>query len=159
VHNSTCHTTSECQEIKKLTKQFCEKMQQQCQDGVPSRQREGKQKVAENDDGLEFHDAKRALKAIYDNFDSKSSDNEHRKAPHVMFRGSWNITSWRVVKTLRREIAAAALAPRVALHIRWMETPIRFDASDYPKSMVGAGQPSSPCLSPQPSPTSNCTTS
>jgi hypothetical protein len=28
VHNSTCHTTLECQEIKKLTKQFCEKMQQ-----------------------------------------------------------------------------------------------------------------------------------
>jgi hypothetical protein len=26
VHNSTRHSTSECQEIKKLTEQFCEKM-------------------------------------------------------------------------------------------------------------------------------------
>jgi hypothetical protein len=26
VHNSTHHTTSECQEIKKLTEQFCDKM-------------------------------------------------------------------------------------------------------------------------------------
>jgi hypothetical protein len=37
-----CHTVSECREIKKLTEQLREKMQQQCQDGVPSRQREGK---------------------------------------------------------------------------------------------------------------------
>jgi hypothetical protein len=45
VHNSTRHTASECQEIKKLTEQFCEKMQQQRQDDAPSHQREGKQKV------------------------------------------------------------------------------------------------------------------
>jgi hypothetical protein len=45
VHNSTGHTVSECREIKKLTKQFRDKMQQQRQDGVPSHQREGKQKL------------------------------------------------------------------------------------------------------------------
>jgi hypothetical protein len=45
VHNSTCHIASKCQEIKKLAEQFHEKMQQQRQDGAPSRQREGKQKV------------------------------------------------------------------------------------------------------------------
>jgi hypothetical protein len=45
VHNSTRHTASECREIKKLEEQFCEKMQQQRQDGAPSRQWEGKQKV------------------------------------------------------------------------------------------------------------------
>jgi transketolase len=27
VHNSTCHTAAECQEIKKLTEQFRERMQ------------------------------------------------------------------------------------------------------------------------------------
>jgi hypothetical protein len=32
VHNSICHTASECREIKKLMEQFCEKMQQQRQD-------------------------------------------------------------------------------------------------------------------------------
>jgi hypothetical protein len=42
VHNSMRHTTSECREIKKLMEQFRKKMQQQRQDGAPSRQREGK---------------------------------------------------------------------------------------------------------------------
>jgi hypothetical protein len=45
VHNSTLHSASECREIKKLMEQFCEKMQQQRQDGMPSPQWEGKQKV------------------------------------------------------------------------------------------------------------------
>jgi hypothetical protein len=86
VHNSTCHTTSECQEIKKLTEQFCEKMQQQQhQDGAPSYQRRGKQKVhMEKDEELEFQDAKRALKAVYGNSDSESSDNECSRTLHVM---------------------------------------------------------------------------
>jgi hypothetical protein len=52
VHNSMHHTASECQEIKKLTEQFREKMQQQPrQDGVPSR----KQKVdKEKGEEMEF---------------------------------------------------------------------------------------------------------
>jgi hypothetical protein len=57
VHNSTRHTASECREIKKLTEQFHKKMQQQRQDGAPSRQREGKQKVdsqEEKDAEMEF---------------------------------------------------------------------------------------------------------
>jgi hypothetical protein len=49
VHNSTCHTTVECREIKKLAEQFHKKMQQQRQDGTPSRQQEGKQKVDSQD--------------------------------------------------------------------------------------------------------------
>jgi hypothetical protein len=42
VHNSMHLSASECWEIKKLTEQFREKVQQQRQDGVPSRQWEGK---------------------------------------------------------------------------------------------------------------------
>jgi hypothetical protein len=30
--------------------------------------------------------------------------------------------------------------PKAASHLKWMETPIGFDASDCPKSMAGAGQ-------------------
>jgi hypothetical protein len=89
---------------------------------------------------MEFQEAKRALKVVYSYSDSKSSDNEHRKMLHVMFGGSWAITSKRVVKTLRRVVAAAAPAPNVAPHRKWMETPIGFDSSDCPKSMAGAGQ-------------------
>jgi hypothetical protein len=141
VHNSTRHTASECWKIKKLAEQFCEKMQQQSrQDSAPSHQREGKQKVDKGKEKMEFQDAKRALKAVYGNSDSESRGNERRNTLHVMFGGSWDITSRRAIKTLRREIAAAALAPKAAPHCKWMETPIGFDASDCPKSMAGAGQ-------------------
>jgi hypothetical protein len=94
----------------------------------------------EKDIEMEFQDAKRALKAVYGHSDSESNDNEHRKTLHVMFRGSWAITSMRVIKTLRQEVAAAALALKAAPHHKWVETPIGFDSSDCPKSMAGAGQ-------------------
>jgi hypothetical protein len=42
VHNSTRHTASECREIKKLTEQFCDKMQERHQDDASFRQQEGK---------------------------------------------------------------------------------------------------------------------
>jgi hypothetical protein len=143
IHNSMRHTASECREIKKLAEQFREKMQQQSrQDGAPSRQREGKQKMGkrEEEEEMEFQDAKRALKAVYGNSDSESSGNERRKTLHVMFGGSWDITSRHVIKTLRHEIAAAAPAPKAAPDLKWMETPIGFDASDCLKNMAGAGQ-------------------
>jgi hypothetical protein len=94
----------------------------------------------EKDIEMEFQDAKRALKAVYGHSDSESNDNEHHKTLHVMFRGSWAITSMRVIKTLRREVAAAAPALKAAPHHKWVETPIGFDSSDCPKSMAGAGQ-------------------
>jgi hypothetical protein len=59
---------------------------------------------------------------------------------YVMFGGSWHITSRRIIKTLRREVAAAAPAPKAAPHHKWMETPISFNATDCHKSMAGAGQ-------------------
>jgi hypothetical protein len=117
--------------------------QQPRQDGTPSHQREGKQKInpqEEKDIEMEFQDAKRALKAIYGHSDSKSSDNERHKPFHVMFGGSWDITYWRIIKTLCREIAAAAPAPKAAPYRKWMETPIGFDTSGCPKSMVDVGQ-------------------
>jgi hypothetical protein len=88
----------------------------------------------------EFQDARRALKAVYGHSDSESSDNEHRKVLHVMFRGSWDITSRRIIKTLHREIAAVAPTPKAATHRKWVETLIRFDASNCPKSMAGDRQ-------------------
>jgi hypothetical protein len=83
VHNSTQHTTSECREIKKLTKQFHEKMQQQShQDGAPSHQWEGKQKADKGkEEEMEFQDAKRALKAVYGNSDSVGT--LKTRYPHV----------------------------------------------------------------------------
>jgi hypothetical protein len=63
-------------------KQFREKMQQQHQDGAPSRKRKGKRvdPQEEKDAEMEFQDAKRALMAVYGHSDTESSDNERRKA-------------------------------------------------------------------------------
>jgi hypothetical protein len=123
MHNFTRHTTAECREIKKLAEQFHEKMQQQRQDGGPSRQREGKQKVdsqEEKDAEMEFQDAKRLSMAT------------STLSPVA--------TSAARRSTSCSEVAAAAPAPKAAPHRKWVETPIGFDSSDCPKSMTGAGQ-------------------
>jgi hypothetical protein len=93
VHNSTRHSARECREIRKLVEQFREKQQQLCQEGAPSRQREGKQKMDPEEEKDE------EMKSVYGHSDSESSYNERRKTLHVMFGDSWDITSQRVVKT------------------------------------------------------------
>jgi hypothetical protein len=87
---------------------------------------------------MAFQDIKRALKAIYGHSDS--STDEHHKQLNIMFGGSWDITSRRVIKMLRRAVAVVAPAPRVVPHHNWMETSIGFNASDCPKNMAGAWQ-------------------
>jgi hypothetical protein len=77
--------------------------------------------VEDKDDGLGFQKAKMDLKAVYSHSNSESSDNEHRKMLYIMFRGSWDITSYRIIKNLRREVAAAAPAPKAMAHHKWME--------------------------------------
>jgi hypothetical protein len=77
---------------------------------------------------------------IYCHSASEAIDNECRKQLHVMYGGSWDIMSRCVISMLRRAVAATALVPRAAPHHQWMETSITFDASDYPKNMVGAGK-------------------
>jgi hypothetical protein len=65
VHNSRCHIAEECQEIKKL-------VEQPHHDGTPPYQREGKQHVAHtsnDEEEMEFQNAKRAIKVIYDHSD------------------------------------------------------------------------------------------
>jgi hypothetical protein len=145
VHNFTRHTAGECWEIKKLAEQYREqlKQQQQREDGAPSRQREGKQKVdpeEDKDDELRFQQAKMGLKAVYDHSDSESNDNEHRKTLYIMLGGSWDITYRCIIKTLCQEVTAAVPTPKAAPHHKWMETPIGFDASDCLMNMAGARQ-------------------
>jgi hypothetical protein len=106
---------------------------------------------------MEFQNAKRAIKVIYDHSDSEFNDNERRKQLHIIYGGSWDITSRSVVKTMRQAVAAAAPESRAAPHHKCMETLIVFNVSDCPKNMLGAD--SSRWSSPLPSPTSGCTTS
>jgi hypothetical protein len=57
-----------------------------------------------------------------------------------MYGGSWELTSWRDVKSLRREVLSATLGvPKAAPHQRWWSTTISFRASDCPDNMAGAG--------------------
>jgi hypothetical protein len=56
------------------------------------------EKMEDKEEKMEYQDAKRTLKAVYDH--SNSSTDEHHKVLHVMFGGSWDITSRRVIKTL-----------------------------------------------------------
>jgi hypothetical protein len=55
----------------------------------------------EDKDRMGFQKAKRDLRAVYDHSDSESSDNERRKMLYVMFGGSWDITSCRIIKNMR----------------------------------------------------------
>jgi hypothetical protein len=50
---------------------------------------------------MEFQNAKRAIKVVYGHSDSESSGNEHCKQLHIIYDGSWDITSKRAIKTLR----------------------------------------------------------
>jgi hypothetical protein len=84
----------------------------------------------DEEEEIEFQNTKRVIKVIYGHYDSESSDIEHRKQLHVMYGGSWDITSRCVIKTLHQVVAAAALAPRVVSHHKWMEMLIVFDAFD-----------------------------
>jgi hypothetical protein len=93
----------------------------------------------EKDEAMALQNAKREMKVVYGYFDSESSNNEHHKALHVVFGGFWDITARRIIKTLHREVAAAAPASKVAFHGKWMETSISIDASDCPKSMARDG--------------------
>jgi uncharacterized protein (DUF305 family) len=92
MHNSRHRSAEECREIKKLSGQFHKQQKQQSrQDGAPSHQWEGKQKVdleANKDEEMEFKNAKGALKAVYGHSESDSSTDEHRKMLHVMYGGS-----------------------------------------------------------------------
>jgi hypothetical protein len=45
----------------------------------------------DKDEAMEFQNAKRVLKDIYDHSDSDSSTNKRHKALHIMYGGSWDI--------------------------------------------------------------------
>jgi hypothetical protein len=57
-----------------------------------------------------------------------------------MYGGSWELTSRRNVKSLRREVLSVTLrVPKVAPHQRWRSTTISFGASDCLENMAEAG--------------------
>jgi hypothetical protein len=63
----------------------------------------------EKDEEMEFQDAKRALKVVYGNSDSQSSDNKCRKVLHIMLGGSG---------TLRPDASSRPCAEKLRWHLR-----------------------------------------
>jgi hypothetical protein len=45
------------------------------------------------EEAMEFQDTKRAIKVVYSNSNSMSSDNEWHKQLHIIYGGSWDIAS------------------------------------------------------------------
>ncbi|WVZ79352.1 hypothetical protein U9M48_026941 [Paspalum notatum var. saurae] len=149
VHPNSGHSAADCCEIQKLVqRRLNERRERPPRDDSPPRQRPGKGK-ATSDGGataggkeMGYQPPERELKSIYAlaNSDSDSSDNERRKKLYVMYGGSWEVSSRRDMKALRREVLSVKPSvPKVAPHLKWRNTTISFGPSDCPENMAGAG--------------------
>jgi hypothetical protein len=144
VHTNNRHSAAECCEIIKLVKRVSERREQSSKDGSPPRRRPGKERVDDGDVAagewdLGYQSPEQVLKDILTGDSDSGDDTDRRKKLYVMYGGSWELTSRRNVKSLRREILSATLGvPKVAPHQCWRSTTISFEASDCPENMAGA---------------------
>jgi hypothetical protein len=100
---------------------------------------DGKATAAEGQD-LGYQSPEGCLKDVFTGDSDSSDDGDRRKKLYVMYGGSWELTSRRSVKSLRREVLSAVLGvPKTTPHQRWRGTTISFGASDCPDNMAGAG--------------------
>jgi hypothetical protein len=145
MHPNAHHSASECREIIKLAKHVNEQREQSSKDGSPPRRQPGKERV---DDGevavgereLGYQSPEGDLKDIFTGDSDSGDDNDCRKKLYIMYDVSWELTSRRNVKSLRREVLSATPGvPKAAPHQRWRSTTISFGASDCPDNMAGAG--------------------
>jgi hypothetical protein len=89
---------------------------------------------------LGYQSPEGCLKDVFTEDSDSSDDGDRRKKLYVMYGGSWELTSRRSVKSLRREVLSAIPGvPKTAPHQRWRGTTISFGASDCPDNMAGAG--------------------
>jgi hypothetical protein len=145
VHPNNCHSAVESHEIIKFVKRVSMRREQSSKDGSPPRRRPGKERV---DDGevtvgkwdLGYQSPEGDLKDVFTRDSDSGDDNDCRKKLYVMYGGSWELTSHRNVKSLRRKVLSATPGvPKAAPHQRWQSTTISFGASDCPENMAGAG--------------------
>jgi hypothetical protein len=126
-------------------KRISERREQASRDGLSPRRRPSKEKVDERDlaageQDLGYQAPEQVLKEILTGHSDSSDDDDRRKKLYVMYGGSWELTSHRNVKSLRRDVLSATLGvPKAAPHQRWRNTTISFGASDCPENMAGAG--------------------
>jgi hypothetical protein len=144
VHPNSRHSASECWEILKLVKRIRERREQASKDGSPPHCRPSKEKVDEGDlaageRDLRYQAPEQVLKDILTGYSDSGDDNDRRKKLYVMYGGSWELTSRRNVKSLRREVLSATLGVPKAAPISGGRAPLYPSASDCPENMAGAG--------------------
>jgi hypothetical protein len=122
MHPNSRHSASKCRKIIKLTKRVSERREQSSKDGSPPRHRPGKERV---DDGevvvgeweLEYQSPEGVLKDVFTGDSDSGDDGDRRKKLYVMYGGSWELTSRRNVKSLRREVLSTVPGvPKAAPH-------------------------------------------
>jgi hypothetical protein len=96
--------------------------------------------VAPGEQELRYQSPEGDLKDVFIGDSDSGDDSDRRKRLYVMYGGSWELTSHRNVKSLRREVLSVTPGvPRTAPHQRWRSTTISFGAPDCPDNMAGAG--------------------
>jgi hypothetical protein len=97
-------------------------------------------RVAAGERELGYQSPEGDLKGVFTGDSNSGDDSDRRKKLYVMYGGSWELTSRRNVKSLRREVLwATPGVPKAALHQRWRRTTMFFGAPDCPDNMAGAG--------------------
>jgi hypothetical protein len=145
VHPNAHHSASECREIIKLAKRVSERREKSSKDGSPPRRRPDKERVDDGEvvageRGLGYQSPEGDLKDVFTGDSNSGDDSNHRKKLYVLYGGSWELTSRRNVKSLRREVMSATLGvPKAAPHQRWRSTTISFGAPDCPDNMAWTG--------------------
>jgi hypothetical protein len=145
VHPNSRHSASECREIIKLAKRVSERHKQTSKDGSPPRRRPGKERaddgdVAAGERDLGYQSPEGVFKYICTGDFDSGDDNDCCKTLYMMYGGSWELTSRRNVKSLRREVLSVVPGVlKAAPHQRWRSTTISFGASDCPENMARAG--------------------
>jgi hypothetical protein len=140
VHQTDRHSAEECREVQKLAERYRNK--QSRRDDGEQQQDKGKGVVQDPQEEEEPHyqEPKRTVNAFQGNDDSDaSSGGERRKTMATLYGGSWSLSSRRILKVMRRDVASEAPMPRTAPHIKWMNQSITFGPSDCPPNMAGAG--------------------
>jgi hypothetical protein len=143
VHPNGRHSAMECREIIDLAKRVSERREQSSKDGSPPRRRPGKEKVndgkvASGERELGYQSPEGDLKSVFAGDSDSGDDSDRRKRLYVMYGRSWELTSRRNVKCLRREVLSATPGvPKAASHQWWRSTTISFGASDCPDNMAG----------------------
>jgi hypothetical protein len=145
VHPNSRHSATDCREIIKLAKCVSERREQTSKDGSRSRCRPGKERaddgiMAAGERDLGYQSPEGVLKDVFIGDSDSGGESDRRKKLYVMYDGSWELTSRRNVKSLRRKVLSVTPGvPKAAPHQRWRSTTISFGASDCPDNMAGAG--------------------